>query len=266
MIAHLPLTILIVDDEQIARRRLIRLLRTMNDMIVVGEAGDVDSAVAAVEALRPDILLLDVQIPGGDGFTVIERLGRESPPVVFVTAFDHHALRAFEMEAVDYVTKPVDPERLATAIHRARTAVIGQGRDEQLAELLTTVETLRRSLRQSQDQIHAQSFWVKSRGAHQRIGIESIDYIQAERDYVRLFAGGQSHLVSDTISAMQARLAPMGFLRIHRSTLVRREAVVQMLQGRYGTLTLRLSDGAELRVGRTYVDGLRAALGLSNAS
>ncbi|MBP1861990.1 LytR/AlgR family response regulator transcription factor [Rhizobium herbae] len=251
-----------MDDEQIARRRLLRLLRFIDDVIVVGEAGDVDAAVAAVQALRPDMLLLDVQIPGGDGFAVIERLGRESPLVVFVTAFDHHALRAFEMEAVDYVTKPVDPSRLARAIHRARTAVAGQGRDEQIADLLTTVDTLRRSLRQSQDYIHAQSFWVRSRGVHQRIGIESIDYIQAERDYVRLFVGGQSHLVSETISSMQDRLAPMGFLRVHRSTLVRSEAVVQILRGRYGAFTLRLRDGTALQVGRTYAQALQTVLGI----
>lgn len=262
MTAKLPLTILVVDDEQIARRRLLRLLRSMDNVIVVGEAGDVDSAVAAAQALRPDMMLLDIQIPGGDGFAVIDQLGHASPLVVFVTAFDHHALRAFETEAVDYVTKPVDVARLATAIRRARAAVSVQGREEQIADLLATVEVLRRSLRENQSQGRSNSFWIKSRGVQQRIGIESIDYIQAERDYVRLFAGGQSHLVSESISAMESRLAPLGFLRIHRSTLVRHETVVQMSQGRYGAFTLRLSDGTELRVGRTYLEGLRAALNL----
>lgn len=262
------LTILVVDDEQIARRRLLRLLRSMDDVVVVGEASDVETAVTAAQTLRPDLMLLDIQMPGGDGFSVIDRLGSLSPLVVFVTAFDHHALQAFEVEAVDYVTKPVDIARLEAAIRRARAAVAGNGRDEQVADLLATVEALRRSLRQSQsqslgqDQGQSRSFWVKNRGVHQRIGTESIDYIQAERDYVRLFAGGQSHLISESISAMESRLAPLGFLRIHRSTLVRRDTVVQMLQGRYGSMTLRLRDGTDLRVGRTYADGLRSALGL----
>ncbi|NKN36056.1 response regulator transcription factor [Agrobacterium sp. a22-2] len=258
------LTILVVDDEQIARRRLLRLLRTMDDVVVVGEASDVETAVTAAQTLRPDLMLLDVQMPGGDGFSVIDRLGALSPLVVFVTAFDHHALQAFEVQAVDYVTKPVDIARLEAAVRRARATVAGQGREELVADLLATVEALRRSLRQSQsaDQGQPRSFWVKNRGVHQRIGAESIDYIQAERDYVRLFAGGQSHLISESISAMESRLAPLGFLRIHRSTLVRRDTVVQMLQGRYGTMTLRLRDGTDLRVGRTYADDLRSALGL----
>ena len=262
MMTQQPLSILVVDDEQIARRRLLRLLRAMEDVVVVGEAGDVDSAVAAVRTLRPDMLLLDIQIPGGDGFAVIDRLGSESTLVVFVTAFDHHALRAFEMEAVDYVTKPVEFTRLATAIRRARAAVSVQGREEQIADLLATVDALRHSLRQSQSESHSRSFWIKNRGVHQRVAMESIDYIQAERDYVRLFAGGQSHLISESISVMESRLAPLGFLRIHRSTLVRHDTVAQMLQGRYGTFTLRLIDGTELRVGRTYIKGLRVALGL----
>lgn len=264
MTAPAPLTILVVDDEQIARRRLIRLLRSMEDVSVVGEAGDVDSAVAAAQMLRPDMMLLDIQIPGGNGFSVIDRLGYESPLVVFVTAFDHHALRAFEIEAVDYVTKPVDPTRLATAIRRTKAALSLRGREEQIGDLLATVDALRRSLRHSNDRTTPRSFWIKSRGGHQRIGIESIAYIQAERDYVRLFASGQSHLIGETITAMENRLGPLGFLRIHRSTLVRRETVTQMLQGRYGAFTLRLTDGTELRVGRTYIAGLRTALGLTN--
>lgn len=265
MTAQPPLTILIVDDEQIARRRLLRLLRSIDDVIVVGEAGDVDSAVAAAQALRPDMMLLDIQIPGGDGFAVIDRLGHASPLVVFVTAFDHHALRAFEMEAIDYVTKPVDVTRLAMAIRRTRNAVSVQGRDEQIADLLATVATLRRSLRESQGESQSRSFWIKNRGVQQRLGIESIDYIQAERDYVRLFAGGQSHLILESISALENRLEPLGFVRIHRSTLVRYESVVQLLQGRYGVCSLRLHDGTELRVGRTYLAGLRTALDLRRA-
>ncbi len=263
MSAQSPLTIVIVDDEQIARRRLRRQLRSLDDVIVVGEAADVDTAVAAIRTLRPDMVLLDVQIPGGDGFSVIDRLGAEAPLVVFVTAFDQHALRAFEIEAVDYVTKPVDSARLSAAIRRARNARAMRGRDEQIADLLSTVDVLRRSLRQEQNQDTARSFWVKSRGVYQRIGIESIDYIQAERDYVRLFVDGQSHLISENISTIELRLLPLGFLRIHRSTLVRRETVAQTSQGRYGAFSVRLTEGTVLRVGRTYVRDVRAALGIA---
>lgn len=257
------LKILVVDDEQIARRRLIRLLRAIEGVEIAGEAFDVASAVEAATRLEPDLVLLDVQMPGGNGFDVIEQLGSRSPPVIFVTAFDHHALRAFEIEAVDYVTKPVEPERLSTALRRARTAIAERSREERIGDLLATVETLRRSLRENQSP--ARFFWVKTRGSQQRIGIETIDYVEAERDYVRLHAGGQSHLVSENMSAVEARLAAHGFLRIHRSTLVRRDAVAQLVQGRYGAWSLKLHDGTELKVGRTYGAAVRTALELSRA-
>lgn len=257
------LRILVVDDEQIARRRLIRLLRAIDGVDICGEAFDVASAVEAATRLAPDLVLLDVQMPGGTGFDVIEQLGSRSPPVIFVTAFDHHALRAFEIEAVDYVTKPVDPDRLSTALRRARAALADRSREERIGELLATVETLRRSLRENQSP--SRFFWVKSRGSQQRIGIETIDYVEAERDYVRLHAGGQSHLLSENLSAVATRLAAHGFLRIHRSTLVRRDAVAQLVQGRYGAWSLKLLDGTELRVGRTYGAAVRRALDLQPA-
>ncbi len=264
MNAPVPLSILVIDDEQIARRRLIRLLRTIEGVSIVGEAFDVPSALETAIELRPDLMLLDVQMPGGDGFDVIERLGQQSPPVVFVTAFDHHAIRAFDMEAIDYLTKPVDPHRLSIAIRRARAALAERSREEQIGELLATVETLRRSLRESQSP--ARFFWVKGRGTQQRIAIEAIDYVEAERDYIRLHASGQSHLVSENISAVAARLQPMGFIRIHRSTLVRRDAVRELVQGRYGSWSLRLVEGTELRIGRTYAGLVRRALELLPAA
>ena len=255
-----PLSVLVVDDELIARRRLVRLLKAIDGVTIAGEAGDVASAIAAVETLDPDLMLLDVQMPGGDGFDVIERLGTRSPPVIFVTAFDHHALRAFDIEAVDYVTKPVDGQRLAQAIRRARLAIDERGREEEIGALLATVEALRQSLRQVQRPAHF--FWVKSRGAQQRVSVEAVDYVEAERDCVRLHTGGQSHLVSDNLSAVENRLAPLGFLRIHRSTLVRADGIRELVQGRYGSWSLRLADGTELRVGRTYAAAVRRALDL----
>lgn len=263
MTTNITLKVLVVDDEQIARRRIIRLLRALRDVEIIGEAVDVASAVAEAQRLEPDLMLLDIQMPGGDGFEVIDRLGSMSPAVVFITAFDQHALRAFETEAIDYVTKPVDPVRLAHAIERARMAILARSRQDQVAELLSTIANLRQSLGQSQ--ALSRALWVKNRGIQHRIGIETIDYLQAERDYVRLFCGGQSHLVSDNLSTMEARLAPHGFIRIHRSSLVRRDAVSQILQDRHGSWSLRLMDGTDLKVGRTYAAGVKAALDLASA-
>ncbi|MFO1210684.1 MAG: LytTR family DNA-binding domain-containing protein [Amaricoccus sp.] len=253
-----PLRVLIVDDEPIARRRLARLLRPIADVAVVGEAGDVAAAVASTRRLAPDLLLLDIQMPGGDGFDVIDRLGREAPPVVFVTAFDHHAIRAFDLEAVDYVTKPVEAPRLAQAIARARAAAAARGHDERVAELLATVETLRRSLRAGEPT--QQALWVRDGPRHRRLPLGDIGHIEAEGDYVRIHEGGRSHLVSDSLAAMEARLAPLGFVRIHRGTLVRREAIVAVERAGYGALAVSLDDGARLRVGRSYAPALRTLL------
>lgn len=250
------LRILVVDDEPIARRRLLRLLRPLEDVVVVGEAGDVDAAVAAARDLAPDLMLLDIQMPGGDGFTVIDRLGRDAPLVVFVTAFDHHAIRAFELEAVDYLTKPVDPARLVKAIARAQAAAASHAREERIAELLATVETLRRSLQAGEPA--QQILWVKTGAIHQRIPLAAIGHIQAEGDYVRIHQDGRSHLVSGSLSAMEARLGALGFLRIHRRTLVRRDAIVALERSRHGALAVTLADGSRLPVGRSYAAALRA--------
>lgn len=250
--------VLIVDDEPIARRRLQRLLGAMDDVDVVGEAGDVPSAVMTATACQPDVMLLDVQLPGGDGFDVIEKLGEQCPMTIFVTAFDHHALRAFEVAAADYVTKPVDSVRLRVAIERTRQLIEDRGRKEQVEELRAMVDALRQSLRYTQNP--SQSFWVKSRGIQVRIGIETIDYVKAERDYVQLFAKGKTFLVSENITSIGARLAPHGFERVHRSTLVRLRGIKSAHRSSYGRWVLRLECGDELSVGRTYIGAIRRFL------
>lgn len=195
-------------------------------------------------------------MPGGDGFDVIDRLGREAPLVVFVTAFDHHAIRAFDLQAVDYVTKPVEAPRLAQAIARARAADAVRGHEERIAELLATVSTLRQSLRA--DEPARQALWVRDGSRHRRLALGEISHIEAEGDYVRVHEGGRSHLVSDSLAAMETRLAPLGFVRIHRRTLVRREAIAAVERAGYGALAVSLADGPVLRVGRTYAQAVRA--------
>lgn len=257
---QVPLRALVVDDEPIARRRLCRLLARLGDVAVAGEAADHDEAVAAAQALRPDVMLLDIQMPGGDGFGVIDRLGAAAPPVIFVTAFDQFALRAFDLAAVDYLTKPVDLPRLDAAIGRVRAAFEARDRDERLAELQATVAALRAAL--GGQAAAPRDLWVKGRDGHRRLGADQIDYVSAERDYVRVHCAGQSHLVAETLASIEARLAPFGFLRIHRSLLVRRAAVAGLAPRRYGAIALRLLDGTELRVGRSHVAAVMRGLGL----
>lgn len=253
-------TVLIVDDEQIARRRLARLIGGLGDLEIVGEAADVAGAVDAARKLAPDLILLDIAMPGGDGFDVVERLGTACPTVVFVTAFDHHAIRAFEVAAVDYLTKPVEPARLATAIARARAEIANRSRSDRIAELLATVETLRRAARGGAEP--PLSLWAKHRGVRRKIALDAIVSVKAERDYVLVSAGGQTHLVNESLAMMQRRLAPFGFLRVHRSSLVRSAAVVEIRAGVQGGAWLRLTDGTEWRIGRTYAPAVRSALGV----
>lgn len=260
MSADSRLRVLIADDEPIARRRLARQLLRTGMVDLIGEAGDVAQTVRAMQMLRPDLLLLDVQMPGGDGFAVIDRLGEALPPVIFVTAYDRYALRAFEAAALDYLTKPVELPRLVAALARARLWIEASDRAERIAELQATVAALR--TRQSDPQAPPRDLWVKTRIGHLRIPIDSIDYIRAERDYVRIVITDQSHLVPETIATLAERLATFGFVRIHRSLLVRQTAVQSFARRHYGALVAVLSDGTELPVSRSHSQNVQRAFGI----
>lgn len=246
-------TVLIVDDEPLARRRLERLISRRSDVKVIGEAGDMHSAVDAVRRLKPDLLLLDIHMPGGSGFDLLEKLGAEAPAAIFVTAFDHHALRAFEQNAVDYVTKPVQEGRLDLALRRALKSL---GGGERLGELQNTIETLRQALREAQ--LPSTQFWIKARGEYLRIPSNRILRFQADRDYVHIHVQGDSYLYGESLASLERRLDPREFTRIHRSTIVRRDAIDRLRVATYAALIAVLSDGSEVRVGRSYARALRS--------
>lgn len=252
-------TVLVVDDEPIARRRLIRMLRRLETVSVVGEAADVNQAVAEAERLKPDLLLLDIQMPGGDGFSVLERLRASAPQTIFVTAYDQHALRAFEVEAVDYVTKPVDPARLAKAIERAIATIAARASTLKVEELTKAVSHLRTTLADVTTPNPA--LWIKQRSGLLRVEIEDIVYARAERDYVQLHLTEKTCLYPENMAALETTLAPFGFVRIHRSTLVRLKAIQKVQRGMDGRLTLQINDGTRLTVGRTYATAIRSRLG-----
>lgn len=252
------LTVLVVDDEPLARRRLTRLLGKINWVNRIEEAVDVSEACRKTGEIQPDILLLDIQMPGGSGFDVLERLGPTPPVVVFVTAFDHHALRAFEASAVDYVTKPIEPGRFGLAMERARAAAGSRHQTDRIAELQETVASLKRAL--SGQPRQTSEFWVKVRGEHIRIVPENIIRFQAERDYVRIHVVGADYLYQESLSSLERRLDPVDFVRIHRSTIVRRNMIVRIKQAPFAALIAVLTDGTESRVGRTYASVIRASL------
>lgn len=252
-------SVLVVDDEPLARRRLVRMLAKLDWVGAIEEATNAAEAIRAVPELTPDILLLDIQMPGGSGFDVLERLGPNPPAVVFVTAFDTYALQAFETNAVDYVTKPVEPSRFALALARARRAVESQTQTDRLAELQETVAALRSAL--SKAPKRRADFWIRARGDYLRVAVDSVIRFQAERDYVRIHtADGTSYLYQDSMAALEKDLEAEAFIRIHRSTIVRRDAVSRLRAAPFGALVAILVDGTEVRVGRTYGAAVRARL------
>lgn len=250
--------ILVVDDEPLARRRVVRLLRQLPWIGPVEQAGGVREALAAIRHSAPDIVLLDIQMPDGTGFDLVRQLEPPLPAVVFVTAFDDRALQAFDSQAVDYVTKPIEPGRLQLALERARATVQDRSTRDRVNELEEMVAALRRQSA-PRDPRKAE-LWVKARGDYLRILPEQITHIQAERDYVRIHAGGREYLHHENLAALVRLLPPEQFVRIHRSTVVRIGAVERIKAGRFSSLAAILHDGTELRVGRTYTAGIRNQL------
>jgi DNA-binding LytR/AlgR family response regulator len=253
------LTVLVVDDEPLARRRAMRLARQVPWVGQIGEAGNIAQAIEWLAASTCHIILLDIRMPGGSGFDLIRHLPDPSPAVVFVTAFNDQALRAFDAHAVDYVTKPIEAGRFQTAMERARAAAEQAGSVDRIRELEEVVANLR-VIGESSRQ-HMAELWVRASGEYVRIKPESITHVGAERDYVRIHADGQSYLYNENLATLERLLPAQQFLRIHRSTMVRIDAVERVKNGQFHSLIAILGDGTELRIGRTYTAAIRARLG-----
>ncbi len=250
------LRVLIVDDEPPARRRMRSLLKDRSDVVVCGEAAHGGQAIELLRKDQADIVLLDIQLPVASGIEVIEAVGVERMPlVIFVTAYDEFAIRAFELNAVDYLLKPVDPARLSEAIDRAVARLNRRvdGRDA----LRNALDELRRATA-------AQKIPVPEDGRIRFVEVDEIDYVVAEGNYVRLRAGGANHLIRETLSNLEERFAAHGFLRIHRAILVQVNRIVELAPLFHGAYSVRLKDGTRLVSGRTYRDKLRQALTLDD--
>lgn len=247
---------LIVDDEPLARDCVRLALEHESDVEVVAECADGDEAIAAIQELEPDIVFLDVQMPGTGGFDVVREIGpNEMPAVVFVTAFDEHALRAFEVHALDYVLKPFDDERFADAVDHARRTILGR-RDE---------ESFRRGLSALMDEVrggpggerrYASRLMVRLRDRIHFVRTEDVDWFEAAGNYVRLHVGDKSHLIRSTMSALEEQLDPTRFVRIHRSTIVNLDRIREVQPWAGGDYLAILEDGRQLRISRGYRDAL----------
>ena len=248
--------VLIVDDEPLARRRLAQLLATRKDVEIVGQADGGREAIKLIGLLRPDVLLLDIEMPVMDGFAVLKALPQDSPPaIIFVTAFQDHAVQAFELRATDFVVKPVRGERLDKAIEQALRDLEARRVGKKLAFLQSRIAELEsRAL-----SVSAPGLWVQIGSEKRRLALADIRWLQAERDYVRVHMDGQTHLVNGLIGEIEKALGEEAFLRTHRSTIVRKDKVRAILRGRFSALVLELDDGLRLPVGRKYRDAVRSA-------
>jgi DNA-binding LytR/AlgR family response regulator len=236
---------LIVDDEPLAVERLQILCADCPEIEVVGTASDGLQGLTMADALSPDLVLLDIEMPKMDGIAAARALRsiKPSPAIVLVTAFDNFALEAFDLDIIDYLLKPVSPARLQRAVARALTA---QGRPVEDAAAKGD---------------YASEFWVSHRSELIRVAAIDIERIEAERDYMRLFTGGRSYLLHQTISALEQRLNPAHFQRIHRSHIVRRNLVTGLRHEGGGVWHALLENDLSLRIGRKYLADVKKLAG-----
>jgi len=252
---------IVVDDEALARRRLKTMLRQIEWIELVGEAADGDAALRLIREEEPDVVLLDIKMPGRDGFDLLGMLGEiPAPVIVFVTAFNHFAVQAFESEAVDYLLKPVSFARLQASLERTRKVLRNRDVEERLREVESILEVLRTSAEPPVRPRFEREFWVQRRAEHLRVPVEDVEWIEAERDYVRIHAKGEAYLMRDTIRSLAERLDPECFVRVHRSAIVRRDLVAAVRHAAYGALRISLANGAEVPVGRTYTRAIKREL------
>jgi len=237
---------LLVDDEPLASRRLATTLRTIEGVEVIGSTTSARRAVDMIGRLRPDLVFLDIAMPALDGFEVIGRLAETAQPaIVFVTAYDTHAVAAFAADAVDYLLKPVAPDRLRAAIDKARYWL--QARRTPMIE-------------RQRPHVGEDSLWVHRHQEFARVPIEQIIWLQAQGDYVRIHGENGGGLLRSPLSALEAKLDPDLFVRVHRSAICRRSAVTGLRRRVTGALEMSLTTGEWIPVGRSYSNGLRALL------
>lgn len=247
----MPMRTLIVDDEAPARERLKRLLADVEEVELIGEAGSGVQAVEVIEKEKPDLVLLDIQMPGLDGFGVIEALA-DPPPVIFVTAYDEYAIRAFEVNALDYLLKPFSRERLEKAIRRAQEALVEE-RDfaARLGPLLESLAAQGRYLTR---------LAVRDRDRIRVLGVDEVDWIGVEGERVIVHAGDEAYPVRRTLAELEARLHPARFFRAHRSAIVNLDRVKEVIPWFKGSHKLRLTTGAEVDLSRARARALRRIL------
>jgi two-component system LytT family response regulator len=248
--------VLIVDDEPLARRGICQLLETETDFIVAGEAANGREAAEKLEKLAPDLVFLDINMPLVDGFTLLEKIGaRYLPEIVFVTAYDEHAIRAFEAGAIDYVLKPISEERFQKTLERVRHRIVsGENKllGNQLNDLLKTLKPAAENF--------VQRIAIKENGRIRFLDTQKIDRISSLGNYIEIHAGREKFILRETMDGIEGKLNPQEFLRIRRSAIVRISCIKELQPLFNGEYAVVLSDGTELVASRRYRKNLEAVL------
>jgi two-component system LytT family response regulator len=250
-----PVRALIVDDERPARHRVRRLLTLDPDIDVIGECATGDEAIEVLQSTRPDLLFIDIQMSGSDGFAVLRTIPQQDMPVVvFVTAYDSYALRAFEAQAFDYLLKPFDRRRFAEVLKRAKQQVELKRQGAVNTRLLTLLEGI------DQKRLESDRIAIRSGGSTVLLRTANIDWVEAADNYVNVHCGGETHLVRETMQSFEQRLDPARFVRIHRSTIVNLDRVTQIQPWLRGDYQVVLQDGSKLALSRSRKDKVRSLL------
>jgi DNA-binding LytR/AlgR family response regulator len=249
---------LLVDDEQLALDRLCVLFADIDGVEIIGQARDGDSALAAIRELKPDLVILDIQMPGRSGLRTASEIEKEHrPEIVFITAHEQYAPDAFDVDAADYLLKPVRFDRLRQAVNRARRRREIAEQAKRADRLASEVEALRINASAATDA----GFWVPERNGQRRVPLDAIGWIEAARDYVLLHTDTRSHMLRTTMAALEDKLAGTALVRVHRSAFVRPDKVAEVRRVNRA-VTLVLTDGANVQVGPSYIETLSELLGL----
>lgn len=265
-----PLRVLVVDDEPLNRIRLEDLLRRETGIVDVMSASDGFEAVTLIRSQRPDLVFLDVQMPGKTGLDVVREVGADAmPATIFVTAYDQYAVEAFNVAAVDYLVKPFDDERFEEAFRRARKTLAAADMGRLREQLLTILQPGANTDGESSSSAkgaaaspYLERLAVEIRGTVRPVLVQEVDYITSDGPYAELHVAGRRHVIRETMQTLEERLDPSKFMRVHRSVIVRLDLIESLERGAGGDGELRLKGGARLRVSRTRREALERWLGL----
>ena len=258
LVERVPVKVLIADDEPLARRRSARLLRERDDIEIVAQCSGGIEAVDSIRKLRPDLVLLDIQMPDLDGFAVIAEVGPDAmPQVVFVTAYDQHAIRAFEINAVDYLVKPYTSDRFHEAVNRAIARMNSRPRTtEPESEETKLLSLLQRVFdedeRAAGEAAGSDRILVRDRDRIRLVRVRDVDWVESEANYVRLHVGTLSYLIRGNLGKLEEKLAAFGFVRVHRRFLVNVDRVTEVQPWFGGDAVLVLSNNTKVRLSRTF--------------